>query len=382
MVHIITDLDTGGAEMMLYKLLSEQCANREIESFVVSLMGHGPITERIENIGVEVYSLNLGQGERPSLGVLLQLIRYVRMIKPQVIQGWMYHGNIAATVAAFFLSLSFRKVAFFWNVRQTLYDLSSEKGLTRSLIILSRWFSWWPSRIVYNSSLSAQQHEQIGFSSRRRQLIPNGFDLNRFRPKLVMRKQIRESLNLPEDILLVGHISRFHPMKDHATLLKAGALLADSSERIGLPVVFLLVGRGVTNEEGNLSELIASLGVTEKVLLLGERSDIPDIMRALDVAVSPSAWGEGFPNAVGEAMASEVPCVVTDVGDSAAIVGDSGLVVDAKNPSALASALLELLSNQERRVSMGVRARERIQQHYSISAISGHYLEMYEGVLS
>ena len=246
---------------------------------------------------------------------------------------------------------------------------------------MSRWLSWWPIKIVYNSSLSAQQHEKVGFSSRKRQLIPNGFDLNRFQPNLVIRKLIRKSLNLPEDSLLIGHISRFHPMKDHATLLRAIALLAISVEQIGQPVFFLLVGRGVMNEEEGLTELIVSLGIEKKVILLGERSDVPDIMGALDVAVSPSAWGEGFPNVVGEAMASGVPCVVTDVGDSAVIIGDSGLVVDAKDPSALASALLELLEDQEQRLSMGVRARERIQQHYSISAISEQYLEMYKSAI-
>jgi len=170
-------------------------------------------------------------------------------------------------------------------------------------------------------------------------------------------------------------------MKDHATLLRAIALLAISVEQIGQPVFFLLVGRGVMNEEEGLTELIVSLGIEKKVILLGERSDVPDIMGALDVAVSPSAWGEGFPNVVGEAMASGVPCVVTDVGDSAVIIGDSGLVVDAKDPSALASALLELLEDQEQRLSMGVRARERIQQHYSISAISEQYLEMYKSAI-
>ena len=140
-IHVITDLDIGGAEMMLYKLLAS-LRNNEIESLVITLMGRGKITERIEALGVKVETLDLEQGARPSWNTIKKLKRIVRISNPDIIQGWMYHGNIAATLAIFLSYSMFRKVKLFWNVRQTLYDINSEKMQTRWLVILGRWLSF------------------------------------------------------------------------------------------------------------------------------------------------------------------------------------------------------------------------------------------------
>ena len=123
--HIITDLDTGGAEIMLYKLLSS-LHDEALNSSVISLMGRGKITERIEALGVKVETLDLGQGERPSWQTIKKLRQFMRSFNPDIVQGWMYHGNIAATVAVFLFDPMRRKVKLFWNVRQTLYDINSE----------------------------------------------------------------------------------------------------------------------------------------------------------------------------------------------------------------------------------------------------------------
>jgi len=364
--HIITDLDTGGAEIMLYKLLSS-LHDETLNSSVISLMGRGKITDRIEALGVKVETLDLGQGERPSWQTIKKLRQFMRAFNPDIVQGWMYHGNIAATVAVFLFDPMCRKVKLFWNVRQTLYDVNSEKMQTRWLIVLGRWLSFFPHSIIYNSNLSVEQHCNIGFSVKKTKIIPNGFDLQKFKPDQHHHQQLCEELGVAESVLLVGHISRLHPMKDHPTLLRAIDRVVDSLSSTGSKqeVLFLLIGHGVTSE---LSNNLA-------IRFLGERSDIPKIMSALDIVVSSSAWGEGFPNVIGEAMASEVPCVVTDVGDSAYIVGKYGRVCPVGDDQCIASSLLQLIENKQERKTAGKQARKRIKENYSMDKIKKEYLK-------
>jgi len=364
--HIITDLDTGGAEIMLYKLLSS-LHDEALNSSVISLMGRGKITERIEALGVKVETLDLGQGERPSWQTIKKLRQFMRTFNPDIVQGWMYHGNIAATVAVFLFDPMRRKVKLFWNVRQTLYDIKNEKTQTRWLIVLGRWLSFFAHSIIYNSKLSAEQHCNVGYLSKKTKIIPNGFDLQKFKPDQQHRQQLREELGVTETMLLVGHISRLHPMKDHATLLRAIDRAVEILSGIGgkQEVLFLLIGHGVTSE----------LSKNPAIRFLGERSDIPKIMSALDIVVSSSAWGEGFPNVIGEAMASKVPCVVTDVGDSAYIVGKYGRVCPVGDDQCIASSLLQLIENKQERKTAGNQARKRIKENYSMDKIKKEYLK-------
>jgi len=365
-MHIITDLDTGGAEIMLCKLLSS-LHDEALDSSVISLMDRGQVTKRIEALGVRVETLGLNQGEQPSWQTIKKLRQFVLAFNPNVIQGWMYHGNIVATIAVFLFDPMYKKVRLFWNVRQTLYDINSEKIKTRRLIILSRYLSFLPHGIIYNSSLSAEQHCNVGYLSKKTKIIPNGFDLQKFRPDKNRRQQLRKELKVSESTILIGHISRLHPMKDHATLLRAiervveGLFDVDSKQE----VIFLLIGHGVTSE----------LSKNPAIRFLGERSDIPKIMSALDILASSSAWGEGFPNVIGEAMASEVPCVVTDVGDSAYIVGKYGRVCSVGDDQCIANSLLQLIENKQERKTAGKQARKRIKENYSMDKIKKEYLK-------
>ena len=364
--HIITDLDTGGAEVMLCKLLSS-LHNDAVNSMVISLMGRGKITEQIEALGVRVETLDLEQGERPGWRTVKKLRQFMRAFNPDIVQGWMYHGNIVATVAVFLFDPMCRKVKLFWNVRQTLYDIKSEKIQTRWLIVLGRWLSFFSHSIIYNSNLSAEQHCNVGYLSKKTKIIPNGFDLQKFKPDQQHRQQLREELKINDNVLLIGHISRLHPMKDHATLLRAidrvvGSLSSTGSKQ---EVLFLLIGHGVTSK----------LSKNPAIRFLGERTDIPRIMSALDIVVSSSAWGEGFPNVIGEAMASEVPCVVTDVGDSAYIVGKYGRVCSVGDDQCIANSLLQLIENKQERKTAGKQARKRIKENYSMDKIKKEYLK-------
>jgi len=368
-IHIITDLDTGGAEMMLLKL-QPSLNNKNVESLVVSLMRQGKITNRIEALGVKVETLELNQGEIPGWKAIKKLKQIMKAYSPSIVQGWMYHGNIAATIAVFLCWPFRKKVKLFWNIRQTLYNLDSEKRQTRWLIILGRWLSFLPHGIVYNSNLSLEQHTAIGYSEKKNHMIPNGFDLEKFRPNQDSYQEFRKELNVSDGTILIGHISRLHPMKDHATLIKAINRVTEeiSNSETTYKVLFLLVGYNVTTDLSN----------NAAIRFLGERSDIPQIMSSLDVLVSSSAWGEGFPNVIGEAMASEVPCVVTNVGDSSHIVGKYGKVCPIGDDQCISESIQQFIKNEKQRKIAGQQSRKRIKKYYSMDKIKDEYLKVWK----
>ncbi len=370
-MHVITDLYAGGCEIMLLKLLS--ATNGKWGQSVVSLGGVGTLGPRIAELGIPVHTLGVRGSWNPFR--LLSLIPLVRRIKPHLIVGWMHHGNLAASLA----SVAARGPApVLWNIQQSLYDISAERRSTAALIRLGVPVSRQPSAIIYNTRIGAEQHEAFGYCSTQRCVIPTGFDYLQFRPDADARRQVRAELGLSEDAVLVGLIARYHPMKDHAGFLKAASLVVQSHPE----VFFLLSGMRVNPNEPAFQDLLRKHNLENRVLLLGERKDMPQITAALDIACSASAWGEGFSNAVGEAMACGVPCVVTDVGDSAYLVSDTGLAVPPRQPEAFAKALSQLVAGGPScRQQLGQAARQRIETEFSLASVAGRYEEIYRNTL-
>lgn len=372
-LHVITGLGTGGAEMMLYKVLQSTC--RTIESRVVSLMKANATASRIEALGIQVSYLGMDQGALPGFPTVMGLLRATRDFRPTVIQGWMYHGNLAAWFAA---RQQVPRPRLIWNIRQTLYGLHLEGRLTQWIIRLGARLSISPKSIVYNSWVSSEQHETLGYEKAGRVIIPNGFDLTAFSPDSASRTAVREEFGLPQDEFLIGHVARHHPMKGHKHLLNAASRVISRYPSTR----FLLIGLNVTADNTELVTQIDALNLRDRVVLAGERSDIPRLTAAMDIAVSASEWGEGFPNVVGEAMAVGVPCVVTDVGDSAAVVGECGRVVPPGDSEALAAAICELLTlAPEFRRQIGLDACSRVRERFSMERIGRMYLDLYEGRL-
>jgi len=371
-MHIITGLDIGGAEMMLLKLLS--ASNGEWQSMVVSLKDEGSIGPSIAKLGVPVECLHL----RPSAanpGNFLALLKLIRKFRPQIIQGWMPHGNLASSIAQFASRIP---AAVIWNIRMTLDELDGEKAATMGLIRLGAFLSRCPSAIIYNSWSGAKQHENSGYRSALTVVISNGFDCEVFRPNGDSRCAIRKQLGIDFDAVLIGLVARYHPMKDHFGFLRAASLVSDVHPQSR----FLLVGKGLVETELAITRFIEQLNLSGRVFLLGERTDTPQITAALDIACSSSAWGEGFSNAMGEAMACGVPCVVTDVGDSAFLVGDAGIIVPPRNPEALASAIGQLIdAGPTKRKELGMAARRRIETEFSLPKIATRYDDLYRECL-
>lgn len=371
-VHIITGLATGGAERALYNLLQGGLSS-SFDSYVISLGDKGTMGSQIEALGVSVITLNMRAG-RPTLAGLLKLHSVIKTLQPDLIQGWMYHGNLAATLARFFMG---GKPSLVWNVRHSLYELKHEKRSTRLVIKANCFFSNLPDALLYNSQLSRQQHEVFGFSAEKGRVIPNGIDLQRFSFSAAARQKVRSELNIPKQALVIGHVARLHPMKDHANFLKAAVVLAQRNS----DVHFILSGRDVTMDDETLKQYIP-MTLQNRVHLLGERSDVADLMSAMDIFCQ-SSWSEAFPNVLGEAMATGVPCVATDVGDSQLIVAEYGVIVPPKDTSLLVAGLESLMTLESADLrKLGMQAHQRIEEMFALDEITGRYANLYKAVSS
>jgi glycosyltransferase involved in cell wall biosynthesis len=368
-LHVITGLHTGGAERMLEKVVTFE--NRHCTDVVVSLLDVGPVGRRLVERGIQVHALGLSRGGF-SPAALWRLVKIFRGFKPGVVQGWMYHGNLAASVAA---ELSYlRGVKVHWGIRQTLYALDKEKRGTRAVINLLARMSRRPASIHYNSHKSREQHEFIGYESARATIIPNGFDVDVCKREEQEIRAAREQWGIPGDAFVIGMVTRDHPMKDHRTFLEAAARFA----RVEDNAWFLLAGRGISADNGTLAGAIAELGLESRTRLVGEQADPGTIYRALDVLALTSAWGEAFPNVLGEAMSFGIPCVATDVGDCEDIVGESGIIVPVHDPEAVSRAFFDLQSiGIEGRRQLGTIARARVLQNFSIRDVCQRFNDLH-----
>jgi len=361
--------------MMLYKLLSVMDQSR-FDSTVISMMDKGVIGTRIETLGIPVYELGM-KGGRPGISSIWNLIRLIHSLEPDLIQGWMYHGNISVLFVRVFAK---NHPPVLWNIRQSLYNMEDEKRLTQLVIRAGKFLSGKANRIIYNSRVSALQHEALGFSSANRVLLSNGFDVKLFCPSENALNIVRQTLSLDENTPIVGLFARYHPMKDHANFINAASIVFSQRPEVH----FVLVGRNVSLDQPEMLDLVNESDAKDNLHLLGERSDVSELMVAMDITVISSAWGEGFPNTLGEAMACGIPCVVTDVGDSAWILGkNNGEVVPPRDPAALAVGILKLLDmDKEERLALGMRARQRVVDEFSLEKITEKYAVLYEQVYS
>lgn len=368
-LHLISGLGTGGAEMMLMKLL----ARTRLDASVVSMTDAGTLGDRIRECGAGLRLLNMTSGVPDPRG-LWRLNAALREHRPDVLQTWMYHADLLGGVVGEWMN----GIPVVWNIRQSDLTPASVKRSTRwTARTTARLSHWLPTRIVSCSHTAAVVHARLGYPEDKITVIPNGFDLATFRPDPEARAEVREELRIPQEAPVVGLVARRDPQKDHRNFFAAAALL----RRNHPDVRFVLCGTGVTCMETQIDGWMRASGLpVECVRLLGERRDVPRITAALDVATS-SSYGEGFPNAVGEAMSCAVPVVATDVGDSATLVDKCGVVVRPRDPTALAEGLHQLLTmSPPQRAAVGVAGRKRIAEHFSLDAITSRYDSLHEEV--
>lgn len=356
-LHIITGLGSGGAERMLTRVVLAAQGVDAPRHVVVVLMNEGIYGDVLRAAGVELHCLNMRRGV-PSLRALIRLARIIRRSRPDTIMTWLYHAALIGTMAALLSGIGTRCTV--WNLRGSDIDFSRSAPMTglvvRGLKLLSRL----PAAIAVNSMAGLAYHKHLGYRPKRWVYLPNGFDLDEWRPDADDRRAVRAEWKFDDEIIAIGMVARVDPQKDYPTLLAAAEQLTARDKRLR----FVLIGK-------DTERLTIPLALQDYVMTLGERRDIQRLLRGLDIGVLSSAFGEGFPNFVGEAMASGVPCVVSDVGDAAALVGDTGLSVPPRSPEALAAALFEMVG--ESRYSRGQAARARIKEHYSLEAVTAQY---------
>ncbi|HUI57767.1 MAG TPA: glycosyltransferase [Bryobacteraceae bacterium] len=357
-LHIITGLRCGGAENTLKNLLSLH--HSWASQTVATLDGRRtPLAGECERAGARVVSFRSIRG----------LWSTLRGMRPELIQAWMYHGNLAGAVLG-----SIIRTPVLWNLRRGALvsaDSLQLKAVSRACAALS---SSAPAAVVCCSEAAMQSHVAAGYCAARMTVIPNGVDSNRFHPSLDLRRSLRRDLGLADAAFVIGHVGRFSPVKDHATLVAAFAQLADRRPNAAL----LLCGQDVTERNAQLTACLRGHNLNGNVRLLGLRADVERVLPAFDV-LACSSLTEGFSNVVVEAMSAGVPVIATDVGENRAVIGDTGLVVEQECPGQLADAAIALFDlGRDARLALGARARQRVTNEYDLASMGRRYRDLYE----
>jgi glycosyltransferase involved in cell wall biosynthesis len=351
---IIRDLNYGGAQRQLITLLK----GMDKQSFDVTLLyfySGGPLLKDLKDSGCRIICLKK-QERWDVLGFFWHLFQHLKTIHPDVLHGYLGESNLVTM----FLKPFFPSTRIIWGIRESNTTPDLYGWLGRILSLLESSLSAFTDLIVVNSHAGKDYYLSPGYAPDKMVVISNGIDTERFQPDSEAGAKVRAEWGVSENTILSGLVARLDPMKDHPTFLKAAALLSQEKQ----DVRFVCVGVGDETYAKVLYQLTNHLGISEQVIWAGGRSDMPKVYNALNIASSSSSYGEGFANVIGEAMACGVPCVVTDVGDSAWIVGNTGIVVPPKNSEALVAGRKASLAND--RIKIEVKMRSRIVENFSV----------------
>jgi glycosyltransferase involved in cell wall biosynthesis len=353
-LHVISGLGLGGAERTLVEIATG-LQHRGLAQHVVSLRGRGPYADELEAVGIPVSAFDIVSAPR-ALAVLWRQRKLVHSIEPDIIQGWMYHGDLAA-LAGYLLARGRSRRRLCWNIRASNMDDARYAKLIRAC----GWLSRWPDVVVANSEAGANFHAAHGYRARRMIVIPNGIDTDKFRPDPTARSAVRAELGLGDKVVAV-HVARVDPMKDHATFLAAMTSLPD--------IFGLMVGAGTE-----------AFACPPNVRALGVRRDVERVYAAADLVVSSSTYGEGFSNVLAEGMSAGLVPVATDVGDARRIVGPVGHVAVPRDPAALAAAIkAEASLSADGRRDRGLQARARIIGSFARARAIDAYADLYREI--
>jgi glycosyltransferase involved in cell wall biosynthesis len=372
-VQVIVGLSVGGAELMLRRLVLAQLdAVPGMRCTVVSLTTVGPVGDQLRQAGVPVVALGM-RSPLSAIAALWRLRQLIARQKPDLVQTWMVHADLIGGLAARTAGVP----AVVWGIRTT--DFSTSPLSTRAVRWLcARLSRLVPHTIVCAAEASRRAHVAYGYDAGRMLVIPNGFELDRLKPDAQRGHELRLRLGVSPAQVLIGCVGRYNAAKDHANFVRAAGLLAASHADCR----FLMVGRDVEGSNAALKQLVDATGHGDRFLLVGEQGDVPAWLDAMDMFVLPSQ-SEGFPNVLGEAMAMGLPCVSTDVGDAAWLLGDAGLVVPPQDAQALSDAMRNLMSLPRHELqALGQRARQRLTSGFSMQQACDRFTRLHEQVVS
>jgi len=371
-VFLIRSLNIGGAERQLVEL-AKGLSKTNFKITICLFYNEGVLLKELHSIrNVKIITLDKS-GRWDIFRFFFRLIHILKSLNPQILYSFLPEANIAGLIAGKISGVP----RIVWGVRASNMDVSRYDWLAGISLWLSALMSRFPNAIIVNSHAGKEFHRSIGYSTNRMMVVPNGIGTDRFKPDHSAGLKVRGEWGIEEKTITIGLVGRIDPMKDHATFLRAVKIF-NQEER---SVRFVCIGDGKEPYKNEIHSLCRTLGLNGSLIWAGERYDMTAVYNAIDIITS-SSFGEGFPNVIGEAMACGIPCVVTDVGDSALIVGETGIVVPPKDPKALADgwrSMLKHLNNKS--YSIKEMARTRIVSHYNSEIFVQKTSKMFLGLL-
>ncbi|MGP9545672.1 glycosyltransferase family 4 protein [Psychrobacter sp. AOP7-B1-25] len=369
-VHIITGLHNGGAEGVLYRLVTHDHANEHI---VISMMDAGKYGPMLLDKGIDLHDLNMSAG-KISPKPLLKLYKILKKNNPDVVQTWMYHADLVGGLTARAAGIT----NIFWNLRHSNFDSNHTKSSTIKIAKLNAKLSKViPKKIISCAQGAIKAHTDLGYCEEKIVVIGNGYDLSTFKIDDNSRSLIRSELNIGKTPV-IGMVGRYDPQKNHRGLIEALGIVKEK----GYAFELVLIGRDLNDENEIILEQIKKANLYNETYLLGQRNDIPSIMNALDIHVLSSSYGEGFPNVIAEAMACGTPCIATDIGDSKVIVGDYGTIVESNSIEKLSLAImknLDLMHDDKQWQRLRQSSQQHIMQNFSIQNMVSKYKDIWLG---
>jgi glycosyltransferase involved in cell wall biosynthesis len=364
-VHIISGLKSGGAERSLFNICNSNISDYFIQS-VICLGDKAVYGDKLEELGVEVYYLNFKNSN--ILNSFINFKNIIKKISPDIVQGWMTHGNFASVLVYFILA---RRPALFWNIRQTVYKLKHEYILTRFLFLINILLSRIPNGIISNAKISIKQLIKFGYKNDSFILIPNGFDTNYWKPDYNLKQVERNKLNFNDNDFVLGYVGRYHPLKNIKFLLESFHKLSQQNSKIKL----VIVGQNPNDFHINEKSII-DLIPQNQILIIDNTKDLNKYYNIFDLLILCS-WSEGFPNVLGEAMSCELCCISTPVGDAPDILEDVGYLVPLDDVDFLIEKVKNCMDNPEELNKLGRNARIKIINQYSMEKTINTYLNIY-----
>jgi glycosyltransferase involved in cell wall biosynthesis len=372
-LHVIICLDIGGAEMMLKRLIESHKDNRAYEHIVVSLTDMGSLGPQIQSLGTQIYSMGMRSGFE-FVSVLLRLRQLIRMLSPDVVQTWMYHADLLGGLAA---RLAGNK-NILWGIHSTDVRAGGSRATTWVMHICAKVSRWLPDTILCVAEVSRQAHVAAGYFEPRTLVLPNGIDVSRLVSSDDRRRAIRNACGFTDEHFVIGTLGRFNPAKDYGNFVSAAGIIAEKY----LHVRFVMIGSHLDQDNIVLRDWIDKTGFEDRFVLLGQRSDAPDCLAAMDVFCL-SSRSEALPTVVIEAMGIGVPCVATDVGDTGALIRDVGIVVPREDPIALSAGMEKMMQMPaEERRTLTCRGMARVRENYTIERARDRLEALYAKIVN
>ena len=370
---IIVSFKTGGAEIMLLRLL-ERINREKFAVNVISLANEGPVGLKIESLGVPVYTVGILNGISFPYG-FIRLVKLLKYIKPDVVSTWMYHADLIGGIAARIV----RVPRITWMIHHSNFIVNRKNIITYIIMKLNAKLSYHvPHSISCVSNIGSKVHIGYGYDSRKISIIPPIVNTVNFKPIPNTKKQLIDELGLPKNSIFVGMVGRYDLQKNHKGFIKTGKIVHHKFPNVH----FILCGRDVSSTNNTLVNAVKKNRLESVIHLLGYRENMADLYTALNIYVSASLFGEAFPLVLCEAMACGTPCVATDVGDSAYIIGNTGKVVSPNDDYMLAEAIISLIKlDSDELKKLGTLARERIISQFEAGQVVRKYEEYFSSGL-